>query len=298
MIGAVSQYLGAGVAVPLFDDNGPAVIAWLRTVTAGVVLLAVLRPDWVWRDRRRVLRATMFGLVTTGMNVAFYLAISEIDLGVAVAIEFIGPTAVAAMSTRGGRGIGTIAAVVLGVVLASGATPGGSLLGVSFAILAGLLWAGHIILGARVSGASATAGGPGRWRSGVEDLGVGLVAAGLLTAPAVFGVSRITGSVALTVGVLAATAIVGVLSSVIPYVLDQVVLTRVGRGRFALMLALLPVTAVLVGAVVLAQTPTGAEMIGIALVILSIALSANADPPRTSRHRSRGAPIVWHRGHR
>ncbi|WP_296389210.1 EamA family transporter [Williamsia sp.] len=278
VVSAVCQYLGAGIAVPLFDHTDPAVIAWLRTVTGGIVLVAITRPVWVVRDRRRLLRATMFGLVTTGMNVAFYLAISDIDLGVAVAIEFIGPTAVAAVSTRGPRGVAAIVAVVAGVVLASGASPSGSVFGLSFAILAGVLWAGYIVLGARVSGATATEqGGPRRWRTGVEDLGVGLAVAGLLSAPVVLGVSEITGSVGLSVGVVAAVAAVGVLSSVIPYVLDQVVLTRIGRGRFALMLALLPATAVLVGAVVLAQVPTITELVGIALVIVAITLSAGTD---------------------
>ncbi|GAA1464179.1 EamA family transporter [Williamsia maris] len=278
VVSAVCQYLGAGIAVPLFDHTDPAVIAWLRTVTGGIVLVAITRPIWVVRDPRRLLRATMFGLVTTGMNVAFYLAISDIDLGVAVAIEFIGPTAVAAVSTRGPRGVAAIVAVVLGVVLASGASPSGSVFGVSFAVLAGVLWAGYIVLGARVSGATATElGGRRRWRTGVEDLGVGLAVAGLLTAPVVLGVSEITGSIGLSVGVVAAVAAVGVLSSVIPYVLDQVVLTRIGRGRFALMLALLPATAVLVGAVVLAQVPTITELVGIALVIVAITLSAGTD---------------------
>ena len=279
VVSAVCQYLGAGIAVPLFGHTDPTVIAWLRTVTGGIVLVALTRPVWVVRDRRRLLRATMFGLVTTGMNVAFYLAISDIDLGVAVAIEFIGPTAVAAVSTRGPRGVVAIVAVVTGVVLASGASPSGSVFGVSFAVLAGVLWAGYIVLGARVSNATATeVGGRRSWRTGIEDLGVGLASAGLIAAPVVLGVSEITGSVGLSPGVLAAVAAVGVLSSVVPYVLDQVVLTRIGRGRFALMLALLPATAVLVGAVVLAQVPTVTELVGIALVIVAITLSAGTDP--------------------
>ena len=151
--------------------------------------------------------------------------------------------------------------------------------GVSFAVLAGVLWAGYIVLGARVSNATATeVGGRRSWRTGIEDLGVGLASAGLIAAPVVLGVSEITGSVGLSPGVLAAVAAVGVLSSVVPYVLDQVVLTRIGRGRFALMLALLPATAVLVGAVVLAQVPTVTELVGIALVIVAITLSAGTDP--------------------
>lgn len=275
VVGAVCQYLGAAIAVPLFDRTDPEVVAWLRTLSGGVVLVVLTRPVAIVRDRVRLRRATVFGLVTTAMNIAFYLAISQVDLGVAVAVEFIGPITVAALAARGARAIAALVAVALGVVLVSGVSLQGSAIGVGWALLAGALWGGYIVFGARVSAAGAAAeSGVSGWRHGVEDLGVGLAIAGVLSAPFVLGVSVVTGAPNLSLGLVGAAAAVGVLSSAVPYVLDQIVLTRIDRGRFALMLSLLPATAVIVGAVTLAQIPAPLELVGIALVIAAIALSA------------------------
>ncbi|MGZ8179836.1 EamA family transporter [Williamsia sp. SKLECPSW1] len=297
MAGAVTQYLGAAVAVGLFATTPPAVVGWLRTLAGGLVVVVLTRPAWLLGEPRRVARAGALGAVTLAMNVVFYEAISRVDLGVAVAVEFVGPVAVAALGARGLRGAASLVAVAAGVVLVSGALDGTVTAGALWALGAGAAWGGYIVLGARVSASHARL--DGRGRRGIEDLGVGLTAAAIVAAPIVIGVSAITGVSAPDPGVVGLCVVVGVLSSAIPYVLDQMVLTRIGRARFAMLLALLPVTAALVGAATLRQAPTPTEIAGIAAVVVAI-LTA---PPETVAHSARqaaepaGRPRrMWHRG--
>lgn len=269
-IGAISQYVGASLGVGLFDQLTPVAVAWLRGAGAGLILLVVLRPrraDW---SAARLKAAAIFGSVTVLMNMAFYEAIAHIDLGTAVAIEFLGPIAVAVAGSRRPRDLGAAAAALVGVVCVAGVNVDGvsgsdGAVGVGCALLAAGLWAGYIVLGKRV----ADAGG------GIEGLGVGLAAGALMLAAPGLGFDVITRPEAfLSWEVWVLGLGLGLLSSVVPYALDQVVLTRVGRARFALLLALLPVTATAVGAVMLGQRPGWLEAVGIALVVIAIAVTS------------------------
>ena len=265
VVGALSQYLGAAIGVFLFETTNPATVAWLRAAGAAAVLLAWRRP---WRRRwtaRMVVAATAFGVVTLGMNVAFYEAIARIPLGTAVAIEFAGPVAVATAGSRRARDFLGAVLVAGGVYLLAGVEPDVDWAGVGFALLAAALWAGYILLGKWVADAG----------DGVDSLAIGLATASVIAAPLLLGV-QLAGDASvfadprtwlLGVGV-------GVLSSAIPYALDQRVLARIGRERFALLLALLPATAAVVGAVVLAQSPTVGEVAGIALAMLALVVTA------------------------
>jgi inner membrane transporter RhtA len=266
-LGGTSLYLGAAIGVGLFDVVDPAGVAWLRTLGAAVVLLAWRRPGAAAFRGRRLLLAAVFGVVTAGMNVAFYEAIDRIPLGTAVAVEFLGPVAVAAVGSRSRRDVGALALVVAGVLLIADVQLGASPAGLAFVLAAAALWAGYIVLGKRVSD-----GG-----SGLDDLGVGLAVATVVLAPLVLTTGAVWGSPRLLVLGIG----VGVLSSVVPYALDQVVLRRVGRARFALLLALLPATAVIVGLVVLRQVPSLPEVVGIVLVVAAIALTGRSVPAVT-----------------
>ncbi|MEW5809251.1 MAG: EamA family transporter [Actinomycetota bacterium] len=265
VVGAVSQYAGAAIGVWLFATTEPATVAWLRALGAAVVLLAWRRP-WRWRwSTRSVGAAAAFGAVTLAMNVAFYEAIARIPLGTAVAIEFTGPIAVALLGSR--RVLDYLAAVLVGagIYLLAGVQPGVDAAGVAFALLAAALWAGYIVLGKKVADAG----------TGLDSLAVGMAAAALVSAPVLLGAQMATdASVLVEARTWLYGAGVGVLSSAIPYALDQPVLATVGRARFALLLALLPATAAVVGAVALAQRPTGAEAAGIAAVMAALAVSA------------------------
>ena len=265
IVGAISQYIGAAVGVFLFETTDPAAVAWLRAAAAALVLIAWRRP---WRPawtRRGIAVAGGFGLVTVGMNVAFFEAIARIPLGTAVAIEFLGPVAVAAFGSRRPRDLPAVLLVAAGVALLAGVQAGADALGIVFALVAAALWAGYILLGKRVA-----------------DTGAGLdsLAVGMAVAAAVLAVPLLSGQLFENAGVFAEPRTwllglgVGVLSTAVPYALDQIVLTRVGRARFALLLALLPATATVVGALVLHQVPAVPEVAGIVLVMAALVISA------------------------
>ena len=211
--------------------------------------------------------AAAFGLVTVGMNVAFYEAIARIPLGTAVAVEFVGPVAVATLGSRRARDVAAVALVVTGVVLLAGVQTDVDPVGLLFALLAAALWAGYILVGKSVADAGA----------GLDSLAVGMAAAAVLSAPLLVGVQLGTDAAAFGDARTWVFGMgVGVLSSVIPYALDQPVLATIGRARFALLLALLPATATVVGAAVLAQYPAPAELAGIALVMLALIVNASS----------------------
>ena len=256
--GAVSQYVGAAIAVRSFGAVGALGATELRAVGAAAVLCVWRRP---WRSaavaRARGLVAG-FGLALTAMNAAFYLAAERLPLGTAVAIEFLGPVVVAVAGTRSRRDLLALALAGGGVALLADVRWAGSPAGVGFALLAAGLWATYIVLGHAVAATGA----------GVDGLAAGSALGALALLP--FGAPGIAPALDRP-GVIAAGLAVGLLSSVVPYALDQVVLARMGRAAFALLLSLLPATAAAIGLVVLDQVPTGAEVAGIGLVVLGVA---------------------------
>jgi inner membrane transporter RhtA len=252
------MYLGAAVAVWLFAQVNPASVVWLRQLGAAAVLLAWRRPGRAaWRGRSFWLAAT-FGLVTAAMNLAIYEAFARLPLGTAVALEFAGPVAVAAVGSRSRRDVAALLLVIVGVLLIADVRWVGSPLGVSFALTSAALWAGYILLGQRVASAGL----------GIDGLAVGFAVAAVVLSPLALGTGPVWGSprlLLLGIGV-------GVLSTVVPYALDQVVLRRVGRATFAVLLALLPVSAALCGLVLLHQVPGAVEALGILAVVAGVAL--------------------------
>lgn len=256
--GGLSMYFGAAVAVWLFDELSPAAVVWLRQLGAAVVLLAWRRPGRAaWRGKVFWL-AALFGMVTAVMNLAFYEAIARLPLGTAVALEFVGPVLVAAFGSRSVRDVLALLLVVSGVVLIADVRWAGSMLGVLFALSAAVLWAGYIVLGKRVANAGL----------GVDGLAVGFGVATVVLSPLALG----TGPVWASPRLLVLGIGVAVLATVVPYALDQVVLRRMGQARFALLLALLPVTATAVGLVVLRQVPTVLEALGIFAVAAGLTI--------------------------
>ncbi|MGU3433349.1 EamA family transporter [Actinomycetes bacterium M1A6_2h] len=271
VVGGLFQYLGAAIGVFLFDTTEPAAVAWLRAAGAAVVLLVWRRPFGAGRrwTRRTSVIAGGFGVVTVGMNLVFYEAIARIPLGTAVAIEFVGPVAVAALGSRRGRDVVALLMVAAGVLSVAGATfdgdtfDGSGIVGVGFALASAALWAAYVVLGKRVADRG----------DGLDSLAVGITIAAVVLAPVALWPQFAVGAGVLLHPVTWVLGIgVGLLSSVIPYALDQVVLKRVGRARFALLLALLPTTATVVGVVVLRQVPTALEVVGIALVVAAVVL--------------------------
>jgi inner membrane transporter RhtA len=270
VVGALSMYVGAALAVGLFTRLSPSAVAMLRMIGAAAVLLAWRRPARsAWRGPRSG-QAVALGLATALMNVTFYEAIARLPLGTAVAIEFCGPVAVAAVASRGARDLGAVVLAAVGVLLIADVRWSGGPAGVLWALGAAALWATYILLSKRVA----------RSGNGLDDLAVGFTVAAVALSPLLVlggpaGPGAVLDPVVLVLGLG-----VGVLASVVPYVLDQVVLRRLGRARFAVLLALLPATATVVGLVGLGQIPGIQEAVGIAAVILAVALrSREGDEP-------------------
>jgi inner membrane transporter RhtA len=258
VISAVSQYIGASIAVSVFDRVAPQTVGWLRVVGASVALLLIARPRPRSWGRERLMGAAVFGIATAAMNLFFYLAIARIDLGKSVAIEFIGPIAVAAATTRSWRNAGALATAVIGVGVLGGVELGDETLGVLFVLAASACWAAYIVIGSRVA----------RVTSGVDGLGIGLAVGALALAP--LGAPW-SGPVWTSPLLLAACLATGVFSNAIGYGIDQHVLRRVSVRRFSVLLSLLPVTATAIGWAALDQRPGGLDLIGIALVLIAVA---------------------------
>jgi len=264
VVSGLTQYLGAALAVGIFGTIAASSVAWLRIAVAAGVLVLWRRP---WRSRwsgRDLRTAVVFGVVLGVMNVAFYIAIDHLPLGTAVSIEFLGPVAVAAVTGRGWRDRVGIAIAAVGVVLLAGvsleAGPDAAIGLVAIGVAAAC-WAAYILLGRRVARAAT---------GGITGLSVAMAAGAVVLAPFLAGgaapVLHDPRLAALVVGI-------AVCSSVIPYALEQVVLRRVRAATFAVLLAMLPATAAVVGAVVLHQVPHGLEVVGLLLVSGAIVLT-------------------------
>jgi len=263
VVSAVFHYLGPAFAVLLFASIAPLGVAWLRIVTAAVVFAAWRKP---WRVLAGATRPQIALLIAMGgilalMNSVFYLAIARLPLATVGAIEFLAPIALAFAGLRDRRNVVALALAVAGVALLTRVRFDGEPLAYFFAFANCALFAGYIVAGhalARDGGAS-----------GVDRLGAAMLVAAIAAAPMGFREALPAfGDVTLLLAAIG----VGISSSVIPYVCDQLAMARLPRSTFALLLALLPATATLIGALVLGQIPAHVEMAGIALVIGGVSL--------------------------
>jgi inner membrane transporter RhtA len=264
---AVFHYLGPSFAVLLFARVGVLGVAWLRIAVAAAVFAAWRRPLRVLLARPRWPTVAL-GAVLGLMNVAFYLAIDRLPLATVGAIEFLGPILLAAAGARTARNVAALALAVGGVALLTDVRFAGSPAGFAFAFANCALFAAYLVLGHR----AARDGGA----AGVDRLGAAMLVALVVVLPV--GLGQAAAAFRHPV-LLAAGAGVGVCSSVIPYVCDQLAMARLPRSTFALLLALLPATAALLGAVVLGQLPSRPELAGIALVALGVAAHRTNEPP-------------------
>jgi inner membrane transporter RhtA len=246
-------------------------VAWLRIVSAALVFGLWRRP---WPALRDPL-VLAWGATLAAMNCCFYEAISRLPLGTVAAIEFLPVIALAAVGARSARNAAALILAVAGVALLSDVQLSGQPLGFAFALANAGLFALYIVLAHRAASRAS--------RSGLTDLGAAMIVAAVLTAPV--GASTALHLVGDPI-LLAAGAGVGICSSVIPYVTDQLAMTRLSRTTYSLMVALLPAVAVLVGVVVLAQLPSTIELLAVALVIAGVSVH-RAAPTAPDARRAR-----------
>ncbi len=260
VLSAIAQYVGAVIAVGLFDQVEPQTVAWFRVMGAATALLVVSRGWWSGWTRSQLVGIATFGVATALMNIFFYLAIDRIDLGKGVTIEFIGPIAVAAATTRTGRNALALMFAVAGVCVLGGVEiDDGNTAGLVFILLASAMWAAYIVIGSSVA----------RVDRGVAGLGLGLAIGTVATTP--IGAPW-SGPVWVAPGLLALCLLVGVFSNAIGYGIDQFTMRRIPIRRFSLLLALLPVTAAVMGWLFLDQPPSTIDLVGIALVLVGVAV--------------------------
>lgn len=263
VISAVFHYLGPSFAVLLFARVPVLGVAWLRIVSAAVIFAVWRRP---WRtfaaldgDGRRLLIG--WGAVLAVMNACFYSAISRLPLGTVAAIEFLPVIALAALGARTPRNLLALGIAVPGVYLLTDVHLAGAALGFVFAFANALLFALYIVLADRVAKRPRL--------SGIDGLAAAMLVAAVVVTP--IGGWRAATAFAHPVVLLAGIG-VGVSSSVVPYVTDQLAMARLPRATYALMVALLPALATVIGVIVLAQIPSAAEVAGVGLVIAGVAL--------------------------
>jgi inner membrane transporter RhtA len=260
---AVFHYLGPAFAVLLFAFVEPLGVAWLRIVTAAAVFALWRRP---WSAFARLdgsgWRAIVaMGAVLAVMNACFYVSIDRLPLGTVAAIEFLPVIALAAVGAHTARNALALVSAVVGVYLLTDVRLEGEPLGVAFAFANAALFALYIVLAHRLA--------QSRQMSGIDGLGASMLIAALVITPIGGGSAA---SALLDPLVFAAGIGVGISSSVIPYVCDQLAMARLSRATYSLMVALLPATATVVGVAVLAQIPSWVEVLGVVLVVAAVAV--------------------------
>src|SRR3954468_3498592 len=264
LVSAVFHYLGPAFAVLLFARVEVLGVAWLR-IAAAALVFALWRRPWHVLGNRTVMA---WGVGLALMNCCLYSAIDRLHLATVAAIEFLPVIVLAAIGARTKRNAAALALAVPGVYLLTGVHLGGEPLGVALAFANAGFFAAYIVLAHRVA-------------SDPRIEGIDGLAGAMLIA--LIAVTPIAGWAALpALGdpiALAAGIGVGISSSVIPYVADQVAMARLTRAAYALMVSLLPATATVVGLLVLMQVPTVTDALGIALVIVGVALHREPTPP-------------------
>jgi inner membrane transporter RhtA len=262
VVSAIFHYLGPAFAVLLFARVDVLGVAWLRIATAALLFAAWRRP---WRayaaldeEGRRLLLA--WGMTLAVMNACFYTAIDRLPLATVAAIEFLPVIALAALGVRSRRNAGALACAVAGVYLVTGLRIAGEPAGIAFAFANAALFAAYIVLAHRVARLNQL--------TSIDGLAASMLIAAIVITP-IGGwavIPALTDPIALAAG-----AGVGICSSVIPYVADQLAMRRLSRATYALMVSLLPATATVIGVVVLAQLPSAEELTGVALVMAGVA---------------------------
>jgi len=262
-VSAVFHYLGPSFAVLLFPAVGVLGVAWFRIASAALIFAPFTKPWRVIREADAKTRWLLLGLgfCLAVMNTTFYLALDRLPMSLVAAMEFVGTIGVALYGLRTGRNLLALVLAVVGVFILIDVKWATDPLGLLWSMLNAALFVGYIVLGHKAAEGGAS--------GGVERLGAAMAIAFLFLLPIGFMEAvRAFGAIEL---VLAGIG-VGLCSSVIPYVCDQLAMSRLPRASFALLLALLPATATIIAAIVLAQIPTIQDLLGIALVMIGIAV--------------------------
>jgi inner membrane transporter RhtA len=295
VVSAIFHYLGPSFAVLLFAHLSVLGVTWLRIASAAV-LFAVWRRPWrlvpILTIRQRWVLAAM-GAVLAGMNSLFYLAIDRLPLSTVGAIEFLGVVILAAAGARTPRNLLALLVAVGGVAALTNIRIVNEPLAFVFAFANCGLFMLYVVLGHKIANTkigNARNETESSELAGIDQLGAAMLIAAVVATP--FGIWGAAPALVHPTWLLWGI-VVGLCSSVIPYVTDQLAMARLPRATFALMLAILPAIATVIGLLVLGQVPTVQDLLGIGLVIIGVALHQDRRSP-TDQPRIRGVAFrAW-----
>lgn len=264
-----SLQLGAACASLQFGALGAGGVSALRLGIAAVVMLVLVRPRPLGWTRARWAVSIQLGVCLALMNITFYEAVARLPLGIAIAVQFSGPLAVAAATTRRWTDAVPVLGAAAGIGIFGLQSWGGQAsldsLGLLIALVAGAFWAAYIVTASRAA----------RLHAGLDGLAVASVVAGALALP--WGVSvagdRLLDPTALLVGLG-----IALLASVVPYVCEITALRVISGREFSIMVALEPAVGAVVGLLVLRQGLSVTQSIAIALVVVAAVTIARAGP--------------------
>lgn len=268
-VALVSVQVGAAFAKSLFPLVGPEGVAALRIGISAALLAVLFRPWTIRPDRTGLLSLAGYGLVLGLMNILIYRAFAYMPVGIAISIEVIGPLGVAMLASRRRVDFLWIGLALAGLVLLPlGAGQGGlDPRGIAFALAAALCWGLYVKLGARVASVG-----------GGQTVAVGMVVASVVIVP--FGLGHAGGDLFLP-SVLLYGAIVAVLSSAIPFLLDLFALRHLPSRVFGVFMSASPAVSALAGWIVLDEALSLVQWLGITAIMAACAGSAINAPGRS-----------------
>lgn len=272
LIGILSVQFGAGIAKSLFDEVEPTAIVWLRLAASALIMLAIARPVLRGKSRDDWLVVLAYGASLGLMNWAIYQSFQRIPLGLAVTIEFAGPLMLAVLGSRRVQDLVWVGLAALGVLLLGFERADLDPVGVLYALLAGASWATYILMSAQT----------GRRWPGFDGLVVASVVATLLITPVALGRH---GDQLGDGRIILLGALVGLLSSVIPYTCELVALRSIRPAVFSILMSLEPAAAALAGIVVLAEFLSPVQWAAMACVVV-----ASVGATRTGRALAEPVP--------
>ncbi|MGF0303971.1 threonine/homoserine exporter RhtA [Rhodococcus sp. IEGM1300] len=272
IIAMASIQSGASLAKSMFPVVGAQGTTTLRLVFASVIMLLLLRP-WRAKLTAKSLRTVIvYGMALGGMNFLFYMSLNTVPLGIAVALEFTGPLAVAIYASRRAIDFLWIALAIVGLLLLipTGATAAGiDLVGAGYALAAGVCWALYILFGQK-AGAD----------NGVQTAALGVMIAALFVAP--IGIFH-AGAALLTPSLIPVAIGVAVLSTALPYTLEMIALTRLPARTFGTLMSIEPAIGALSGLLFLNEYLSLSQWMAILCIILAsvgatLTMGNNAKP--------------------
>jgi inner membrane transporter RhtA len=245
-------------------------VAWLRIVSAGLVFAIWRRP---WRaffsaDTNTRWLIAALGAVFAAMNYSFYVAIDRLPLGTVAAIEFVGPIILAVIGARSSRNLAALVLAAAGVYLLTDVRLAVDPNALIWAFVNAALFTLYIVIAHRISRSDPVTNPIDRLGASMLIAAIAITPLGLRDALPALGDLVLVGA---GIGV-------GLTSSVIPYVFDQMAMIRLPRSTYALFVALLPATAVAIGVIVLGQIPAWIEIVAVALVVAGVVIHREAIP--------------------